>query len=435
MNRRKFIRSAGLVGLLAFLQACRLADIAQFLREAPSPTPPPPATPWPTTTATPLLPPTPISLAGEPTQPPTPTASATPTGTPPPTSPTQTAGDISPIATPTATPTPTPTPTPYPPGPPSKLGLFVTRHDPKVLEITAAGQPALIKTIEFDSNFVKGLKDSSPTTLIVSRLGQLDQMNLDIEPGPLVQAFTETLLPLATESRRMEAILGWEAYNEPVADTPDKMRRLADFEAERTRILGENGLRSVVGNFGAGQPPLELWPLFEPALAAIRQYGGFLGLHEYSAPVMQFRAGALQFEGEPDQGDEGWLTLRYRKVYRQFLQPMGYGDIPLLITECGVDGLVQPRPGPAEAEGWLDFIDTWRANGLRDDPPGVYMDQLIWYDQNLQQDDYVKGAAIFLVGTNDRRWESYDLLGPATGRMSDLLQQYLQVHPPDGLSR
>jgi hypothetical protein len=315
------------------------------------------------------------------------------------------------------------------------LGLFVTRHDPKVLEITAVGQPALIKTIEFDSNFVKGLKDSSPTTLIVSRLGQLDQMNLDIEPGPLVQAFTEALLPLATESRRMEAILGWEAYNEPVADTADKMKRLADFEAERTRILGENGVRSVVGNFGAGQPPLELWPLFEPALAAIRQYGGFLGLHEYSAPVMQFRSGALQFEGEPDQGDEGWLTLRYRKVYRQFLQPMGYGDIPLLITECGVDGLVQPRPGPAEAEGWLDFIDTWRANGLRDDPPGVYMDQLIWYDENLRQDDYVKGAAIFLAASNDSRWNSYDILGPNAGRMSDLLQQYLQVHPPDGVSR
>jgi hypothetical protein len=63
------------------------------------------------------------------------------------------------------------------------------------------------------------------------------------------------------------------------------------------------------------------------------------------------------------------------------------------------------------------------------------MDQLIWYDQNLQQDEYVKGAAIFLAASNDSRWNSYDILGPNAGRMSDLLQQYLQVHPPDGVSR
>jgi hypothetical protein len=173
-----------------------------------------------------------------------------------------------------------------------------------------------------------------------------------------------------------------------------------------------------------------LWPEFRPALEAIRQYNGYLGLHEYSAPIMQFRAGALQLPGEPDQGDEGWLTLRYRKAYRQQLIPLGFGDIPTLITECGVDGLIRPRPGPEDAKGWLDFIETWRANGLRHDPPGVYMDQLIWYDQNLQQEDYIKGAAIFLAGSNDKQWDSYDILGPEAMHMADLLTQYLQVHPP-----
>ena len=109
---------------------------------------------------------------------------------------------------------------------------------------------------------------------------------------------------------------------------------------------------------------------------------------------------------------------------------MGYQDIPILITECGVDGLIKPRPGPEDATGWQDFVDMWVANGLRNDPPGVYMDQLIWYDQNLQQDDYVKGSAIFLAGTNDPQWKSYDILGHNAGRMADLLLQYLEVHPP-----
>lgn len=415
MDRRHFIRGAGFIGLLAFLQACRLANFgrtAGVSTSLPANTSTPLPTFTPTATGTPFSPPL------------SPTSTASSTATAQPTEVTST-----PASTGEATPTPTPSPTPYPPGPPSKLGLFLTQYDVKALNLIAAGKPALVKTLEIDGNFVKGIKDSSPTTTVVGRIF-LDQQNLDTDPTPLVQAFVDKLLPLASDPLRMAGIDAWEAYNEPVADTVDKMKRLADFEAERTRILAENGIRSVVGNFGAGQPPLELWPEFRPALEAIRQYNGYLGLHEYSAPVLQFRSGALQLAGEPDQGDEGWLTLRYRKVYRQQLIPMGFGDIPTLVTECGVDGLVQPRPGPADAHGWLDFIDTWLANGLRDDPPGVYMDQLIWYDQNLQQDDYIKGAAIFLAGSNDSRWKSYDILGPNSGRMGELLQQYLEVHPP-----
>jgi hypothetical protein len=420
MKRRNFIRGAGSLGLLAFLQACRLTELAR--RGTPTPegvpvTPTDQMARLPTLTATP----TQTSTA-------TPTAAATPTGTASPER--QPTSTPTPEETPTDTPTPTPTPTPYPPGPPSKLGLFITQYQAEVLEMIKTAKPALIKTLEFDKNYVKGIKEETPTTILVSRL-HLDQFNADIDPLPQVQAFTETLLPLASDPVRIEYIDAWEAYNEPVADTEDKMKRLADFEAERTRILAENGIRSVVGNFGAGNPPLELWPHFEPALAAIRQYDGYLGLHEYSAPIMQYMSGALQQPGDPDQGDEGWLTLRYRKVYRNFLEPMGFADIPLLITECGVDGLVQPRPGPAEAKGWQDFIETWLEAGLRNDPPGLYMDQLIWYDENLQQDDYVKGAAIFLAGTNDPQWESYNLLGHDAGRMFDLLTQYLEVHPPD----
>ncbi|HEX9921148.1 MAG TPA: hypothetical protein VGD99_00665 [Anaerolineae bacterium] len=420
MNRRRFLKGAGLIGLLAFVQACRLArlldrPVARLSTSIPTETPTGLPTFTPTYTATPL----PV-LAAE-----TPTATGTPTPEPlPPTATPEVGGSGD-----SPTSTPTPTPTPYPPGPPSKLGLFLTKFEPKVLEVIERGKPALIKTLEIDGGFARGIKELSPTTLVVGRI-ILGQLNLDIDPIPLVHDYVNTLLPLGTEPTRMAYIDAWEAYNEPVADTPDKMKRLADFEAERTRLLGENGLRSVVGNFASGHPPLELWPLFEPALAAIRQYNGYLGLHEYSAPVMQYRSGALQPPGDPHQGDEGWLTLRYRKAYRQHLIPMGYGDIPTLITECGVDGLIRPRPGPEDSEGWLDFVGTWLDNGLRDDPPGVYMDQLIWYDENLQQDDYIKGAAIFLAGTADPRWNSYDILGPEAGHLGDLLAQYLEVHPP-----
>ena len=133
-----------------------------------------------------------------------------------------------------------------------------------------------------------------------------EQLDLDADPIPLAHAFVNKLLPLASESTRLQYFDAWQAYNEPVADTPDKMKRLADFEAEQTRLLGEQGIRSVIGNFATGHPPLELWTHFAPALDAIRQYNGYLGLHEYSAPTMQFGYGALQSGG----GDEGDYVLR-----------------------------------------------------------------------------------------------------------------------------
>ncbi|MEM7029263.1 MAG: hypothetical protein AAF629_06835 [Chloroflexota bacterium] len=405
-SRRQFLKTSSLLGTAAFLQACQLfgrgsaPPVSQVSTSIPTAT----NTPSATTTASATTMPSataPSEVA---------TATVAPTAT--------VAQPVSPIF-----PTPTPTSTPYPPGPPSKLGLFLTRFHPQVIEIIKQGKPPLIKTLELDPNFGKGIKELAPNTILVGRLFQEQQLNLDADPLPLARQFVADILPIATEPTRMAYFDAWEGPNEPVADTVEKMKRLADFEAERTRLLGERGIRSVIGNFATGHPDLPLWPHFEPALAAARQYNGYLGIHEYSAPVMQYLSGGLQPNGG-DEGDEGWLTLRYRKAHRQFLQPMGYGDLPILITECGVDGLVANRPGPPDAKGWQDFVGTWLDNGLRNDPPGVYMDQLIWYDEELRKDDYIKGATIFLAGASPG-WETYDILG----RTGDLLQQYLEAHP------
>jgi hypothetical protein len=404
MNRRTFLQRAGLATLLSALAACRLTRLGQPASSVGEGTP------------TPSFLPTPLD---------TPTATAVPTDTLTP-APTDTP---QPPPPPTDTPTPTeipPTPTPenpFPPGPPTKLGFFVERYESAIVDLVQLGQMPLVCTVEHDVNFVRSLKAVAPNTHVVGRI-ILPQINLDADTIPLVQPFIDQLMPLAGIPQRMETYTAWQAHNEPVADTPDKMKRLADFEAERVRLLAERGIKSVVGNFAAGHPPLELWPHFRPALEAIKQYGGYLGLHEYSAPVMQFGYGPFQTEPGHDQGDEGWLTLRYRKAYRQQLTPMGL-DVPLFITECGVDGTIKPRPGP-EGEGWEDFAGYWKKDlQLGSSGPLIYVNQLAWYDSELQRDDYVLGAAIFVAGGSGE-WESYEVLGG----VAEILKLYLQAHPP-----
>ncbi|MCB9161390.1 MAG: hypothetical protein H6644_16370 [Caldilineaceae bacterium] len=53
------------------------------------------------------------------------------------------------------------------------------------------------------------------------------------------------------------------------------------------------------------------------------------------------------------------------------------------------------------------------------------MEQLVWFDAAMRQDDYVIGACIYGMGTS-AQWFSYDLHGPA----AVVLEQYLSVHAP-----
>lgn len=393
VTRRRFLQTLLGGAALLVLDACSR-------QTAPTPTPTRTVAPSPTATSTPL------AATSTPTTLPSATATATAT-----------------VAA-ESTFTPTPPPTPFPPGPPTKLGLFISRNDPLLFDLLRTGNVALVKTLEFDSNFVAEIKRVSPTTLVVARYTPLPNPNFDAwDPIAAAHQFVDILLPIATEPRRLASIDAWEAYNEPTPINAGQMAALAAFEAERTRLLAANGVHSCVGNFSTGLPPLELWPSFFLALQAVQDTNGYLGLHEYSAPYLWFGSGTHQIQPGADEGDTGWLTLRYRKVYRQYLEPAGL-VVPLLITELGVDGQVGNRPGPPGL-GWRDFGSFWRGEGkVSSTEEGYYVEQLAWYDAELAKDDYVLGAAIYALVAQEG-WLSFEITGPA----SAILQQYLSVHP------
>jgi hypothetical protein len=397
IDRRQFLKGAGAALLSALLSSC-----------GPSTRPTAPPSPGSTVQSTPTSRP----VATDTPTPVGPFTSALESPTPPSTEP------------PTSQPRPTPTPaaTAFPAGPATKLGLFVAWFHPQIMDLVATGNVALLKTLEFDPVFLADVRSRSPHTLIVGRptLGQLNLAEAD--GAAAARRAVEAVLPLAQDQRRVGLVDAWEGYNEPVPGDEGQMARLADMEAERVRLLAENGLRAVVGNFGTGNPPLEWWPAFRPALEAAQAHAGYLGLHEYSAPTIWYNTtrSSLDFRAAP--ADEGWLTLRYRKVYGTHLLPWGM-DLPLLITECGIDGLVTDRPGPA-GRGWQDFAGYWEELGMGPDAPGNYVEQLAWYDSQLQQDSYVVGASVFAM-TAFQEWVSYQILGESAA----ILQQYLSVHP------
>ncbi len=300
----------------------------------------------------------------------------------------------------------------------SKLGIHVNgAYSQQTNDTIMRGKPAIVKLID-DFSPAATIHAASPRTLVIGRFFTPEQPQ-DGDPVERAQAWVNTHLPQMLAN---PAVDYWEGYNEPDVGSPEAVAWYGAWEAERTRLLAEHGLRACIGNFATGTPDLDWgWEPFRPAIEAAIAAGGILGLHEYSAPEMNFAYGDYQADPDEDEGDEGWLTGRYRKVFRQFLHPNGL-LIPIAITENGIDGGVLPgiRPGPPDAQGYKDFAAYWASpeGGNHPDPEAYYLEQLAWYDREIQKDAYVIGATIFTTGYG---WASFNL----EGAMLPLLEGYL----------
>lgn len=331
-----------------------------------------------------------------------------------------------PAVTPTPTPTLTATPTPalryedyFPATTGSKLGIHFLGATPKTYNILRTSPPPVIKLVG-DVGWSAQARAEFPGMLIIGRLGneEVDRLELlQMNPIRAARKFVEDRLE---QYRRNPAIQYWEGWNEWTPDVVGSVSEwdwLTQFEGHRACVMREYGLRAVIGNFSTGRPEFGEMLLFVPALRAAAECGGLLGLHEYSAPTMQFGYGA-GIPRRPSFPDRGILTLRYRFWYEDVLKPLDI-RLPLVITELGVDGGVGAgRPGPVTGDGWLGFRNYWERQGLTTNSQEFYLSQLAWYDSEMRRDRYVIGAAIFTAG-GAGTWESFDI-----DDIADALGQY-----------
>lgn len=273
----------------------------------------------------------------------------------------------------------------------SLLGAHVSSTVSGLPETIQAWKPSLVVLLDH-SDVWHDVKAASPNSVFVGRFmqDQSDEPNFnlaDLEPLRAARDHCDKVLPWA--ERMGETYDFWQGVNEPIVKSPEAMQRCAAFDAERARIMDGHGFKVVVGSFSVGNPHLGYWNQFLPALEAARQYGGALSLHEYAWPTLD--------HGWP------WYLLRHRKVYLG--EPshgwLGLPDhlktLPLLITECGLDGLIEQGDPP---RGW---------QVLYGDDPDEYLRQLAWYDAELLKDPYVIGAAIYCLAPPDIQWKSYDI--------------------------
>jgi hypothetical protein len=296
------------------------------------------------------------------------------------------------------------------------LGAHVSSTVHGLPETIAAWKTPLVVLLDF-SDVWHDVKAESPHTTFVGRLFQETQPDFndpDLDPHQAARDHNERIMPWA--ERMGETCSFWQGVNEPILNSQEAAERYAEFDAERARRLYEHGFRVTVGSFSVGNPDLALWNHYLPALEAARQYGGMLALHQYAWPTLDHQW--------------PWLLLRHRKVYDG--EPAhgwaGLPDhlktVPLAITECGLDGLLEPGHPP---RGWQVIYG---------DEPDEYLRQLAWCDQELRKDPYVIGAAIYCLATPDALWKSYDIwpeLAATLARQAEPIYRLPELVPPEEL--
>ena len=302
---------------------------------------------------------------------------------------------------------PSPSPSPSPAGT-SKLGLQLTCGNQNYWDFIDA-QPRVVKLMD-DFSCAAGIKSRSFSTFIVGRIYEPSQP-MDGDPNTRAQEWFNSRRGTIQSNSQIDC---WEGYNEPGIFNNTEMTWYASFEKRSVELLAGIGRKACIGNFGTGHPgDMNLWPSFYPALQAAKTNGGYLGLHEYSAPGMTclFDAGS----------GEGWLTGRYRKVYRQYLIPNNLA-VPLVITETGVARLICDQISSCGCSGGRGDVG-WRDFPLQSN---YYANELKWYDSLLREDSYVLGATIFISGRSD--WSTFETAPELTGQ-NGLLTNYLKGIP------
>jgi hypothetical protein len=239
-----------------------------------------------------------------------------------------------------------------------------------------------------------------PKNLPVELVGRADygQANVDkvVARGKAGgDEYANWLIPIANENPHVYI---WEGPNEPSIWNKEVLAGLAPFNQQLIKRMHQVNKKIMVGQFNTG------WP-FKPsqdggkqvdAIGRAIQGADGLGIHEYDAPTMW--------------RDPYNQCLRYQLIW-DWLTKRGYGVPPIFITELGIDGGVIGQ----HKKGWR----TVNEHGI---PWGTYLSNILKYLWEIQADDRVVAAFLFLMGAVPE-WRSFEL-----GR--EIMDLRVGVDPP-----
>ena len=285
-----------------------------------------------------------------------------------------------------------------------------------------SGHPRVLKILDLGSGMLqaaRGYKTGTPHGKVVLRIYTTKNYPLSASPSASASNFWTTVLqpPLNGLSASDRALIDYlEGPNEgettPTWQSTQSAQWFSTFWQTLAPLIATNGFKPCVGSIAVGNPPgnaaqvQNLISIMMPALRLAKSLGGAWSYHAYT------------INDTTDPAVEIFYSLRYRQFYALFTGPNAdLADMPLILTEGGVDQTGSPATSGWQARGTAADYERW----------------LNWFNSQLAQDSYVMGCTLFEIG-NPGGWPSFDL-EPIGGWMRDFLTPPTQAPPaPTGLT-
>ena len=356
-----------------------------------------------------------VAPAAVPTATPTSAPTATPAPNTPTAAPTATPGPPTNTPGPTNTPAPTtppqPTATSFPTAPPTPVGPIVTNTKLGVgwystnTDITTLRvfRPAAILIQDPDPRTAAIYRTNFPKALIIGRhfmadgdplLPQCSNASEDHHAKGVFLAdyVARTAVPLKG------VVDAWVSDNEQTDDArPQELACHADFQLGFIEELqGKYGIDAVAGNdASAALLPTDYPKYFAKPIAA----AAYFGVHAYGAPEANKDPSTRRLDNGPNSI---YYALRYRMIHDQLAAAGIMPQKGFFLTETGL------------YDGWRGYVSE-----------DIVAAQILWLEQQIEQDPYVKAQFVFGMGLQGR-FAPFDILGT---RIVDILGAYNAAHP------
>jgi len=292
------------------------------------------------------------------------------------------------------------------------LGGQSSRFDGIVQDVAKA-KPPVWKVIDPDSDILRNIKKASPNTVTIVRVytGMAGIGSANDHPDPRAYGREYAALVYAKVSTPQYADF-IETENEPQDYSGIGLslfiQRLNLFLIGFAERAKELGFKPIGPNFSVGYPEVYvkntnygLWPnawqgLVE-GLRALKAAEGAMGLHEYGWPQIN--------TGWSDSMGMGYLTGRCLAIYKCL--PQDLQDLPLYLTEYGIDALLVGQQG-GFWHGRDDSAVPWLADQMRQAWTQIY--------SKVPQ---LRGTCFFVHGNNNATlWAEYDTCRTDTSRQA-----------------
>ncbi|NLE60970.1 MAG: hypothetical protein GX616_21705 [Planctomycetes bacterium] len=293
----------------------------------------------------------------------------------------------------------------------SRLGLHMIINYTSGASQVVNAHPRIHKILDTGSAMrasARDFKTNNPDGVLVLRIYTPKSYNVSQDPAWAANDFWTTVLapPIDNLSPEDRALIDYvEGPNE--GDSTPTWGSLADaqwyntFWVNLAPLIGNAGFKPCAFSISVGNPPGDtayvrlMLDTIVPALRVCKSYNGGWSYHAYTIPYSKIVS------------QEIWYSLRYRQYYSYFQSTYpDLADLPLLLTEGGVDGQ-SGEGGP----GW------------KVDDAARYIDWLTWFDARMKENPYVVGCTLFQSG--DPNWFSFD-----TEEINPWLAQHILASVP-----